>query len=384
MCRNKKVWIILSLVLAMSCAACAPSSNQVSTSSGSVGREEYLNVDALNQQGGQLEAGQYKVYTLEKGTYTEAGLSQTVERAYINAPIVRLELAFGTAKFDAYKANYNGYVEKGDVLATVYAETDTLALEESKLKLQRLEERYLQAEQEYSDEIAEMEAKLEYYVDAYEKKILAIEIEQKKLDWERTKLQHEQNIADVKETIAELENNSDVIEIYAPASGTVFFSRGYMEGTTLTDGDYICHILPGDECYLSTDKQTELYSYGMQMEFKGLDGIVVGNVISADSKSLYGNLDSQEIVFALEPNDSISQADLNNVRSLNMQGNIKTVNNVVLVPRAAVTVENDEYFVTVLKEDGSLLKTEFLAGGSNAEYFWVLEGLEEGTQIIIK
>ena len=58
--------------------------------------------------------------------------------------------------------------------------------------------------------------------------------------------------------------------------------------------------------------------------------------------------------------------------------------NVILIPKTAVTVDGDECFVTVLQEDGSLLKTEFIPGGSNAEYYWVFDGLNEGMNIISK
>ena len=64
-------------------------------------------------------------------------------------------------------------------------------------------------------------------------------------------------------------------------------------------------------------------------------------------------------------------------------GETNVMENVLLVPSEAVTVENRKYYVTVLGEDGSLTKTQFIPGGNNAEYDWVFDGLKEGTKVMM-
>lgn len=382
MCRNKKTTIVLALILVLLCTACGTSDS--AAASGEIAKENYLNVGALNQQGGQLEAGQYQVYTLEKGTFVEEALGQTLERAYINAAIAYVELPCEKARFGEYAASYFVYVEKGDLLATFYADVDQVALEQAELELQRLEERYAQAELDHTEKAEELRVKQITEPNGYEKEIIGISREQEELNWEKTKNDYERSIKNVKETIKELEETGNVIEVYSPAEGLAIPTKGYAPGMEVKDGDYLCHIIPVDEYYVSTDKRTDLYNFGMEMTFKTRAGATTGTVISADSKVLYGNLDDHEVVFAIATSDTISQDDLNASRSLAFEGNAKVVENVILIPKAAVTVENDECFVTVLQEDGSLLKTEFIAGGSNAEYYWVFDGLSEGMKIISK
>lgn len=382
MCRNRKTALLLALLLGLSATACGTSKS--TAASGEVAKENYLNTGALNQQGGQLEAGQYQVYTLEKGTFTEEAMSQTLERAYINATIAYIELPCESARFAAYAANNFVYVNKGDLLATFYADVDSIALEQAELDLQRMEERYAQAAAEHAEKAEELRVKQITEPTGYGKQVIAIERAQEELDWESTKRSYEQNIESAKEVIEELEETGNVIEVYAPAAGIAIPTKGYATGMEVKDGDYLCHIVPVDEYYVSADKRTDLYNYGMEMSFKTRAGATIGTVISADSKVLYGNLDAHEVVFSIATNDVVTQSDLSASRGLAFEGNLKTVENVILVPKAAVTVEDSEYFVTVLKEDGSLLKTEFIAGGSNTDYYWVLKGLTEGMQIISK
>lgn len=382
MCRNRKTAIMLALVLGFSCTACGTSKSTAASSE--VAKENYLNTGALNQQGGQLEAGQYQVYTLEKGTFTEEAMSQTLERAYINATIAYIELPCAEARFGEYAANYFTYVNEGDLLATFYADVDAIALEQAELELQRLEERYAQEEIDHNERAEELRVEQITEPNGYEKQVIGIEREQEELNWANTKRIYENSIEAAKETIKELEETGNVIEVYSPADGLAIPTKGYATGMEVKDGDYLCHIIPVDEYYVSADKRTDLYNFGMEMTFKTRAGAATGTVISADSKVLYGNLDENEVIFSIATSDTVTRDDLNASRGLAFEGNLKTVENVILVPKAAVTVEDDEYFVTVLKEDGSLLKTEFIAGGSNTDYYWVFEGLTEGMQIISK
>ena len=57
--------------------------------------------------------------------------------------------------------------------------------------------------------------------------------------------------------------------------------------------------------------------------------------------------------------------------------------NVLLVPAEAVTIDKRKYYVTVLGEGGSMTKTQFIPGGGNDEYYWVFDGLQEGTRIVM-
>ena len=99
---------------------------------------------------------------------------------------------------------------------------------------------------------------------------------------------------------------------------------------------------------------------------------------------LYGNLREEKIFFLLQPVDeeAFSNTETDNMKDAKIHGDLGTMENVLLVPARAVTIDNDITYVTIVKEDGSFLKKGFRAGGSNANYYWVMDGLEEGTVIL--
>lgn len=380
MCRSKKTIWMLALLFVLSCTACTTSESTDADTT----KENYLNTAVLNQQTGQIGSGQYQIYTLEKGTFTEEAMSQTLERAYINATIAYAELPCEEAHFGYYIADYFRYVDKGDVLATFYADVDTVALEQAELQLQRLQERYARAETDHADRAEELRVQQITEPDGYGKQIIAIQREQEELEWEKSKKDYERSMEDAEKSIKELQETGNLIEVYAPAAGLVIPTEWYATGQKVEDGAYLCHIIPVDEYYVSTDKKTDAYNYGMKLTFNTRAGAATGTVIGGDSKILYGNLDSQEIIFRIETNETVTQSDLDASRGLSFTGNVKTVENVILVPKTAVTEENSQYYVIVLQEDGSLLKTEFIPGGSNGDFYWVFNGLTEGMQIISK
>ena len=55
--------------------------------------------------------------------------------------------------------------------------------------------------------------------------------------------------------------------------------------------------------------------------------------------------------------------------------------NVLIVPKSAVTVKDKSAYVTVVKEDGSVEQVSFIPGGSDTNYYWIAEGLEEGMTV---
>ena len=67
-----------------------------------------------------------------------------------------------------------------------------------------------------------------------------------------------------------------------------------------------------------------------------------------------------------------------------MSAVVREMDNVLLVPKAAVTEQNGHTYVNVVQEDGSVVARSFIAGGSDMEYYWVIDGLEEGMKLCYK
>lgn len=395
MYRNRKTGaMLLALVMTLALSGCALSDKLVTdTGSGKqheIAKEDYLNTEALKNQGEQSIEDFYKILTLEKSTFEETALNQILSREFINVPTVRLDLEGVTAYFGEYLVEYMQYVEVGDVVATVYTEVDELALEEARIKLQRLQERYQRAQVQAAEELQDILTKRAELTDTYEQQLMDLQYHKKQLNWENSKYNYERQIADASEQLTKLTQVGDVYEVKTDIAGYVAFSSAgryangsrSMTGMEMQENAYICHILEGNQVYTTTTEQADQFYYGMKVNFDNNNGLTPAVVVSGGNWLTYGNLDSEQAIFRLDFEQDMAELDQTGLNNLVLKGNLKTVENVIVIPRAAVETEGDEYFVTVLKEDGSLLKTEFIQGGSNVESYWVLDGLTEGMRIV--
>lgn len=390
MFRNKSRYAGLFLLgAALLASACADGGKLVTdTGSGTqkeISREEYLDEDALNLPPEQREAERYRVHILEKGSFTEQGGNLVFSRYITSTSIVWLDIEGECAQYVGGMANqmqYLGqYVEPGDPVARIVVDYDELLLEETKLKLTRLQERYARGEAKLSEDLEDMQIERTMIYNDYERMVVDVRCRQMQLDWEMESRAYERQIAKTQEMLQALNVNSAVQDIEADKAGYIVYAGWREEGSELKDGDYICHIIsPGFYC-LDTGDQTGGLEYGQKLEFKSEPGLT-GTVVSGGSRALYGNLDQGQVIVRADFADGDSPEVKVNIVDLIADGSKNKVENVVLVPKEAVTVEEDQYFVTVLKEDGSLLKTEFIPGGSNKEVYWVWDGLTEGEKII--
>lgn len=412
MCKNRIKATVLGLAASLLLAGCGVMETLVTdTGSGesqSIAKENYLKTN-ITQQGQQSIDKLYKVLTLEKGTYEEVADVQMLKRNYINAPTLRLDVDGREVRFGEYAVQAMDYVEEGDVIATVHVEVDELELEEVKLRITRLQERFLAAEEQKNKDLQEIQKELMRIPKSYKSKILDVRYKQIEWDWEYTKFNYETQIKETKKELEELSRVGAVFEVKADRAGYVDIENRYPSGKELWDGAYICHILDNKNVYTVAERQADQFHYGMEVEMDTSVGDVTARVVSGGSYALYGNLEptraagtggmsaleaafeayygndvmsaSSSAVFLLdfgeeEPDENAS------FNKLMLQGNLKTIENVIILPLEAVTQQNEQYYVTVLKEDGSLLKTEIIPGGNNGDEYWVLEGLTEGMQIV--
>ncbi len=396
MCRNHKGrgrsfpqgMMLAALSMTLLLAGCGEGSKLVTdTGSGktkSVAREDYLLLNENNSTGGTA-GGKYQVLTLEKGTFEEGALSQTLRREMNNLPEIRLDSDGKDVRFVEYKAGYYDYVEVGDTIATVAIDADDIAIKEQKQNLARLEERFVREEAQVQETLAEMAEERKAIYNTYQNQIAGLQEHQTRMDWENKKYNYEQQIAEAKERLAELTEAGEIYEVKTDRAGYVLLASGYVSGSTLQDGAYICNIMDGMTVFTSTDTQADQFPYGTEVLFSTREGDVIGRVVNGGELGLYGNLNTKQAVFKLTFDKQLQTLDhWNGVNNLIMRANLKIIENVIIIPKDAVTEQDGEYYVTVLREDGTLIQTEFIPGGSNGDSLWVLRGLDEGTQIVYK
>lgn len=382
MFRNKKYMCLFLAGIMLFATGCKQSDK--ADSEENIVKTEYLNLDALKEKNTD-SSGKYQVLTLEKGTFEEPILGQSMEWTVGNVPEVRMELQGETVTFGDYNVWMFEPVEKGDVLATVNVQADEIDLKQKQIKLQRLIERYDRAKTKNQENLEELLLNRSMIYNDYQRSVVDIQYKQAQLDFAKQERQFQYDIQKAQEEVDKIVSRQAQQEILSPRSGFVFFQARQTPGKELKDEFYVCSIVSDEDFYLTTDQLSDIYGYGMSFAFSNGVDKLTAHVASGGSKLLYGNLDDGKNYFMVDSQSegmNVEEHIWGNSNSMKISGAAKKVENVIVIPKKAVTVEDNHYYVTVKKQDGSLLKTEFIPGGSNNDSYWVYKGLTEGMEIL--
>lgn len=385
---NKFIWLLPAMTLAF--GGCSVSETMFTDTGTNLVMETdasaYLDLSLLEKESTENEGFRngYTVQTLEYGTFATDIVETRASINMVESVQAKAEFATGSMILTELLVSRYTYVAEGDVLARVDVETSELDLEEMELKLKRIEEEYAQVVADYNERHADAVENISVY--NHPGKIDRIEIAQMELDFAQTKESYDKRIADHKQQIKDMKTLAATKEIVAPQSGLVISVSRLQVGQELGNGTVICTIVPEDKIVLEITDEAMLYGYGKKLVM-GLGANSNPNrkeyevsVISSPGKALtqeWGKTTTQ-----IEGDFSIDE--VLDKGALMVGGQTNVMENVLLVPADAVTEENSRYFVTVLHEDGSLEKRQFIPGGNNLNYYWVFDGLEQGTKIIIE
>ena len=307
----------------------------------------------------QITAGK-EYLTLEKGSIS-SHFSGTGYFYYPRTFQVTNPISHGTTYFVEYQVEMYQRVKRGDVIATVRVQGDEVALKRSETKLMRLQER-----------LAE----------------LIEEDEEKNKD---TIEQRRKEIADVEEEIALMKKDHATVSILADHDGLVVQREVYKKEDIIQKGSMIVVIAEEENCYVRVENQGQQLHYGNEVTvfYKDQEGNqceVAGIVVNLSEKGVGNGLRS-DYSYILVPPEAVS--DMAAVSSYEMNGwtlrisftveaETNEMKDVVLVPRSAVQLYQGLTYVVCVSESGELVAQSFIAGGHDAKYYWVVDGLTEG------
>lgn len=343
---------------------------------------DYLDLSALEDtEAADGTWNGYETYTLEYGTFSTETAVNRANIVMLEVSPVKVEYTTGTMRMVEMLVERNDFVHAGDVIARVDMETNALDLEELALRLQRLRERYAEAAAEHQQ--SQQEAEENFSVYRYLRRIDQLEYEQADRDFARRAASYEEQIADYEEQIAALRGLSATSEIRAPEDGFVLSVNYILAGREIPSGTTLVSMAPADKICLEFGDPLAHYGYGMEMT------LAVGNSINPVKYQAYiANISDKQLSSDWSKGYSrvagdFSVEDLVGQGPFYVYGITNVMENVLLVPADAVRSEKQKYYVTVLHDDNTLETRQFIPGGSNSEYYWVFDGLEEGTRIII-
>lgn len=318
-----------------------------------------------------------KTVKLETGTvsyaFSGSGFLAYPVREWICNPV-----KYGTTYFVESNVNLFQQVKKGDVLAVIRVAPDEVELARQERSLQRERERLEQLHKDYAN-------------DKNNKGYLkSVEARQK-------------TIADLEELIAEMKADYGRTEIKAPYDGIItdvsmeLWRRSLKEGDLLRSGQQLLILSAQDSNLLYVEDPNGLLTYGHKaaVEYSSIDGskkTVEGDVVSLNLASVSKDLFGEGYALIKLPAEAVDDM-VGSVYSgdnwwsqsqCRVSVTTRSMSDVVLVPKRAVTLKAGVTYVRVKQEDGSVVYRSFLAGGSDDTYYWVAEGLTEGMEICLE
>lgn len=298
------------------------------------------------------------------GSFSESGYLYYPDIKNINNPI-----KYGVVYLDEICVKQNEKVSKGQVIAKIHVASDSIEIARN--------ERTLQRQQEYLQDL----------IDADKDKA-----EDDKVNKDAIK-QTEKYIAELEELIADMKSDGNTTEIVSSIDGIITGIMNGNAGDIIVANKNIASVADETNSYIIVEDDGGKLTYGdvasvtykdKNNNSKVAEGVVVSvnkRVLSKDLMSGYSLI--QVPAEALAEMAGSTQNDYGwwSRNTYSVSVTIRSMENVILVPKKAVTESNGSTYVTVKDENGQVRRVSFIAGGSDISNYWVVDGLTEGMTV---
>ena len=351
-----------------------------------VGMDDGMYVEILSglEEGDKVRTEPAKAVTAGENTVrvTRGRLGSEIQTRglmlYPDTEWVTNPVKYGTCYFVENYAYSQQAVKKGDILAVVRVVPDQIEIERNEMRLQRARERLQDLINENREENAD-----------------AIQARQ-------------ETIQDLEELLADMKADAVTTEIRAPKDGiirSVPTPWNYTENTILRPGEQLYQITDPKILYLAVDNTDNQLTYGnkVAVEYEDRKNYAVhmatGEVVTAGGMSLSGSMYDGKVLVRLAEEDIVAIAEAVEegyrleqdgygfsyvpISSFKVTAQVRVMEDVLLVPKTAVTIVGNNYYVKVKLDNGEVLYQSFLSGGSDKDNYWVIEGLTEGMELCL-
>lgn len=191
---------------------------------------------------------------------------------------------------------------------------------------------------------------------------------------------------------------SGIIELTAPYDGIVTATTDIKDGSLIGYREGIIQIAPDESSYIIVEDKEGLLSYGNEMTvtFKNSNGQsfpMTGMVANLSPYATSKDLRTGYSIIKISDEDrealSAAGSDLSNGywsrNRYDVSGSIRSMDNVLLVPKNAVYKSGNDTYVITKDENGLAKPVKFVAGGSDNANYWVAYGdIKEGMEICLE
>lgn len=354
-----RISAVLLALLCMCLPALAESENLIS--------QDMIKSDTVN----------YNSVVVESGAY-ERKISAGVNEYYPHYSILSVEVS--GARFGEFLVSKGDEVKKGDVLATFTLDVDETAIASAELELQRAREALEKTIEDAQESEMELHQALLQATDAYERELIQLQIQRSEIVLEQYVFSQERTIAELEERIEEMLLQQEGSVMISPEDGVIWEIEFKRTGEKVREGENLILMYREDKLLLSVDNTDGALRYGMDVTVEigaskrrvQLPGRVVGCdtlIPSAErSGTAYIEFDAPKDEKLIRPT----------IQAMTVQ-----LEDVLTVSRNATEMTSGKYYVTKLVNGVPQKRFINAVVTSGMKQIWVLQGLNEGDEIII-
>lgn len=282
-------------------------------------------------------------------------------------------------KFDGYTVDRGDVVKEGDVLAVFLSNVDEAALEEKKLLLERTGDAFELERQSRQEAIDKMHMSLLGVRDSYEAQMLKLKLQRAELAFEQYVWQMETELEDIQKAIDDIEAQREDCVITAPTDGIIAKVVTRRMGDRISRDELMITMYRTDGALIQVNNRMGNLRYGMEVEIKA------GNINSQSIPGRVVGVDTmlpeaqQSAVVYVQP--AYYDAETTPTTNIKISGQTAWLDNVLTVPRKAVSLETGRHFV--MKYEGGMARKRYINAELIRQQVLVLQGLEAGEKIIL-
>lgn len=265
-------------------------------------------------------------------------------------------------------------VSEGQVVAKIEVVADSIEIDRIKQKILRQQERIVDL--------------------TNEKTLTYNENELRALD--KAIAERNRTIEKLNKDLNKLTEYVGVIELKAKASGIVTDIVDLKEGELLYYGQNLVQLAFSDSGYIIVEDKEHQFAYGNEASITYKDSTgksieAVGEVVTLNGSAMNADLKGGYVLIKLSDEDIAliaeggSQAGNGywNRNRYSVNITIRSMKDVLLVPKSAVKMIGGEAYVYVTDEEGNTELTYCVPGGADLSYYWVAYGLKEGIKLCL-
>lgn len=292
----------------------------------------------------------------------------------------QLSIQEGEGIFVGYAVRKGAEVKAGDVLATFTRDPQTVQHETLKLQLARAEEALAQGKADREAEMAKAREALALLTDAADRQIALQRLEKMRLALEKFAAEQERTIEGIRKQLVKLEDLLADTAILAPFDGIIENMASKSEGDVVRAGETLLTLYAPEHVLLRVSDSNLAFRYGMRATVQGGSRneptILEGQVVAA-SNLLPFELRQQTAFLLVDDMETLV-----NLRNLTASAETLVLEDVLMVPRSALTMQGGIYYAQILTED--MVQKRYVATSNHRlTDLLILQGLEEGQTVLI-